>query len=170
MTEPAALREVLVACIGNPDCGDDGIGSLVAQELERQLPSHAPLIVRRGDMLALAEDFAGFNAVVCVDAAAPMDTPGRIHRIDLTSEELPRELSATSTHGFGLAEAIELVRALNRAPRTIVIYAVEGACFDVGAVMTQAVAASAEETARLVAGEAERLIASLDRTSGPASA
>ncbi len=163
MTERAARPKVLVVCIGNLDRGDDGIGPLVAQKLEGQLAGCVPLVVRRGDMLALAEDVAGVGALICVDAAAPVDTPGRIHRVDPASEELPRELFATSTHGFGLADAIELARALDRAPQTIVIYAVEGACFDAGAVMTQAVAAAAEATARLVAAEAERLIDSQSR-------
>ena len=157
MTEPAAPRKILVACIGNPDRGDDGIGPLVAAKLEGQLPGHAALIVRRGDMLALAEDFAGCGALVCVDAAAPMTSPGQIHRIDLTTEELPRELLSASTHGFGLADAIELARALGRAPEIIVIYAVEGACFDAGAALTHAVAAAADKTARLVAAEVDRL-------------
>ena len=157
MTEPAAARKILVACIGNPDCGDDGIGPLVAAKLEGQLPGDAALIVRRGDMLALAEDFAGCGALVCVDAAAPMGSPGQIHRIDLTTEELPGELLSASTHGFGLAYAIELARALGRAPPIIVIYAVEGACFDAGAALTHAVAAATDETARLVAAEVDRL-------------
>ncbi len=160
MTETAPPRKVLVACIGNPDRGDDGIGPLVAQKLEGHLAGGAPLIVRRGDILALAEDAAGFDALICVDAAAPVDTPGRIHSVDLTNEELPRELCTTSTHGFGLADAIELARALNRAPQTIMIYAVEGECFDTGASMSQAVAAAAEEVARLAASEASRLLAS----------
>lgn len=160
MTETAAPRKVLVACIGNLDRCDDGIGPLVAQKLEGRLAGEVLLVVRRGDILALAEDAAGFDALICVDAAAPMDTPGRIHRVDPTDEELPRELCTTSTHGFGLADAIELARALNRVPQTIVIYAVEGECFDAGAIMTQAVAAAAEETSRLVASEAIRLLAS----------
>jgi hydrogenase maturation protease len=160
MMEPAAPRKILVACIGNPDRGDDGIGPLVALKLEGQLPSHVRLLVRRGDILALAEDLAGYDALICVDASAPMGMPGHIHRIDLANEELPRELLAASTHGFGLADAIELAKAIDRAPGTIVIYAVEGACFDAGAAMTQAVSAAAGEAARLVAGEAGRLSSS----------
>jgi Ni,Fe-hydrogenase maturation factor len=229
MTETSAARKILVACIGNPDRGDDGIGPLVAAKLEGRLPGDAALIVRRGDMLGLAEDFAGCDALVCVDAAAPVSSPGKIHRIDLiqigfgkrhphpnplpkgrgnlaatgyssapsprphplagaaakdasmprrayaekdrmrrdsvkqstgfglTTEELPRELLSPSSHGFGLADAIKLARALGRAPQTIVIYAVEGACFDAGAALTRAVAAAVDETARLVAAEVERL-------------
>jgi hydrogenase maturation protease len=160
VTEPAAPRKILVACVGNRDRGDDGIGPLVARKLEGQLPGHVPLVVRHSDILALVEDFAGCDALICVDASAPMGMPGRIRRIDLANEELPRELLAASTHGFGLTDAIELARALDRAPGTIVIYAVEAACFDGGAAMTQAVAEAAGEAARLVAGEAGRLSSS----------
>ena len=156
MTEPAAARKILVACIGNPDRGDDGIGSAVAAKLEGGLPAHATLIVRRGDMLALTEDVAGYDALICVDAAAPMGSPGKIHRMDLTAAELPRELLSASTHGFGLADAIELARVLDRAPHTVVIFAVEGACFEAGAAMTPAVATAADETARLAVAEVDR--------------
>ena len=60
-------------------------------------PPGATLIVRRGDMFSLIEDFEGYGALVCVDAAAPMGSPGRIHRIDLASQSLPRDLLAAST-------------------------------------------------------------------------
>jgi hydrogenase maturation protease len=157
MTAPAAARNVLVACIGNPDRGDDGIGALVAEKLAGTLPAGAALLVRSGDMLSLIEDCAGCDALVCVDAAAPMGALGRIHRIDLATGELPGELLAASTHGFGLADAIGLARTLASAPRDIVIYGIEGSCFDAGAPMTPEIAAAAEEAAALVADEVRRL-------------
>ncbi|MGO9866291.1 MAG: hydrogenase maturation protease [Rhodomicrobium sp.] len=150
-------RKVLVACLGNPDRGDDRLGPAVAHLLEGKLSANATIIVRSGDMLLLIEDFSGFDVVLCVDAAAPMGAPGRIHR--LTADELPREFLLTSTHGFGLADAIELARTLDRAPAEIAVYAIEGCCFDAGAPMTPAVAAAAEETARRIAGEVGRLAA-----------
>ncbi len=153
MTEPAS-RKVLVACLGNPDRGDDGLGAAVAQRLEKMLPANVALIMRSGDMLSLIEDFPGFDAIVCVDAAGPMGTPGRIHR--LAAGELPKGFPLASTHGFGLADAIEMARALHRAPQEIAVYAVEGCCFDAGAPMTPAVAAAADETARRIAAEVGR--------------
>ncbi len=155
MTKTAAPRKVLVACLGNPDRGDDGLGAVVAQRLERMLPANVALIMRSGDMLSLVEDFSDYDAIICVDAAGPMGAPGRIHR--LPAGELPRELLLASTHGFGLADAIELARALDRAPRELAVYAVEGCCFDAGAPMTPAVAAAAEETARRIAAEVDGL-------------
>ncbi len=151
---PSGKRRVLVACLGNPDRGDDGIGPLVAREVTGRLPGGAALLVRSSDMAALVEDFAGFDALICVDAAAPMGMPGRIHRIDVSSGELPRGLLSTSSHGFGLAEAIALAQTLGRAPEEIIVYAIEGECFGVGAPVTPEVAAAASEAAARIFEEA----------------
>jgi hydrogenase maturation protease len=150
-------QKVLVSAIGNPDCGDDGVGPLVGQKLEGRLPDGAALILRRGGMLSLIDDWSGFDAMVCVDAAAPMGEPGRVLRIDLSEGELPPGLSFTSSHGFGLAEAIGLARTLGVAPGHIVVYAVEGRCFDLGATMTPEVFSAAGEVADRVAAEVQRL-------------
>jgi hydrogenase maturation protease len=151
------LRKVLVACLGNPDRGDDGIGAAVARALAGRLPEGVGLVVRCGDMLALIDDWAGFDAVVCVDAAAAAGTPGRIRRIDLGCENLPVDVGATSSHAFGLAEAVQLARTLHSAPAHIVVYAVEGASFETGAPMTAAVAAAADDVARRVTDDVRRL-------------
>lgn len=108
-------------------------------------------------MLTLIEDWAGFDALVCVDAVAPMGGLGRVHRIDLTTDELPRNMSLTSCHAFGLLDAIGLARALRRAPQDIIVYAVEGCCFDGDAPVIAAVAAAASEVACHVIAEVGRL-------------
>jgi hydrogenase maturation protease len=161
----AARSRVLVAALGNPDRGDDGVGAAVAERLAGRLPAHAALLTRRGDMLALIDDWAGFDALVCVDAAAPLGAPGRIHRLDLAAEKLPPELSFASSHALGLAEAIELAHILGLAPKTIIVYAIEGACFDGGAPLSPEVASAASDVADRVAAEVRRLLASDD---GPA--
>lgn len=152
-----APRRVLVVGMGNPDRGDDGVGARVVRSIAGQLPADVSLVVRTGDVLSLIEDWAGFDALVCVDAAAPATLPGRVHRINLASEQLVREMSFTSSHAFGVAEAIELARALGLAPREMVVYAIEGACFDRGAPITPEVAAAADEVAGRVVAEVERL-------------
>lgn len=149
---------VLVLCLGNPDRGDDAIGPAVAEALAGRLPENATLRIRSGDMLALIEDWAGYDCMICVDAAAPMGEPGRIHRIHLGQEELPREMTAFSTHAFGLGEAIALGRSLDLAPVSIVVYAVEGENFESGAPMTAEVAASAAIAADCIAAEAVQLL------------
>jgi hydrogenase maturation protease len=150
-------RRVLVVGLGNPDRGDDSIGVAVARRLQGRLPTDVAIVVRSGDMLSLIEDWASFDALVCVDAAAPMGAPGRIYRIDLATGELPQNVSPTSSHGLGLAEAIALARALKCAPQDIIVYAIEGRCFNGGAPVTPQVTAAAGDVADRIVAEVSRL-------------
>ena len=150
-------RKILVVGVGNPDRGDDALGVSVAQALAGRLPPDVTVLARSGDMLALIDDWQGFDTVICVDAAASLGTPGRIHRIDLAREDLPREMSFPSSHFFGVAEAIDLARVLGRAPRDMVVYAVEGSTFGVGAPLSDAVKTASREVADRVAAEVDAL-------------
>jgi len=146
-----------VVGIGNPDCADDGVGALVATRLAGRLPSEVALVARRGDILSLMEDWNGFDAVLCIDAVAPMGAPGRIHRIDAGAAGLPHGVSFASSHAFGLAEAIALAGALRSLPGTVIIYAIEGASFDGGAAMTPEVTAAVAEVADRVVADVDWL-------------
>ena len=112
----ALARKVLVIGLGNPDRGDDAVGGIVAEHLSRRLPSDVTIIAPRGDVLSLIGDWVAFDALVCIDAAAPMGMPGRIHRIALPKDELPSNFPVTSSHAFGLTAAIGLARALPWSP------------------------------------------------------
>ncbi len=153
----AAPRKLLVVGIGNPDRGDDALGALVVQALYGRLPADVRVIECRNDLLDLIEDWSVCDGLVCVDAAAPLGAPGRIHRIDLDARPLPKEASGMSSHDFGLAEAIALARTLELAPRRIIVYAVEGGSFDRGAPLTPAVAAAVRIVADRIVTEIRRL-------------
>jgi hydrogenase maturation protease len=153
----ATLPKVLVVAIGNPDRADDGVGVLVATRLAGRLSSDVALVLRGGDILSLVEEWAGFDAAVCIDAAAPTGAPGRIYRIEAGAGELPYGASFASSHAFGLAEAIALAGALRSSPETLIVYAVEGASFDAGAAMTPEVTAAAAEVADRVVADVSRL-------------
>ncbi len=153
----ALRRRVLMIGIGNCDRGDDAVGPTVARGVAGRLADDAAVLVRQGDMLSLIDDWAGFDGLVCVDAAAPRGFPGRILRIDLNSSEPPKGIAPTSSHALGLAETVALARTLKLAPPEIIVYAVEGASFDHGAPMTPAVAAAARAVADRVVAEIERM-------------
>jgi len=153
MTRKAARPKVLVLGLGNPDRGDDAVGVIIAQSLCGKLPSAVPSLVRRADLLGSIDDWACFDTLVCVDAAAPTGRPGHIHRLDLCGKALPAEISLTSSHALSLGEAIELARALGLAPPRIIVYAIEGCCFEPGAALTPAVAAVVPAVAKRIVAE-----------------
>lgn len=152
------MSEITVIGLGNADCGDDGIGPLVARLLAARAIA-ADVRTRAGDMLALIEDWAHCETVILIDAAQRVTSAGCIHRLDLDQDELPRDLSLSSTHAFGLIEAAELAKALGQRPRHLIVYAVEGSRFEPGAAMSGEVEAAAACVAAQIALEVARFTA-----------
>jgi hydrogenase maturation protease len=136
---------VLVVGIGNPDRGDDGFGPAVAHRLRRRLLPGVCVLECSGDVLALIDKWAGFSTVIVVDAATMIGRPGRVHRLDLTHHPLPLDFARTSSHTFGIAEAVELARSLSRLPRNLVAYLVEGQWFGIGAPLSPVVSSAVDE-------------------------
>jgi hydrogenase maturation protease len=165
-------RRRLVIGIGHPDRGDDAVGRVVARGLRGRVPDRVEVLETDGEASRLLELLAEAAVAWIIDAAVSGAPPGTIRRLDPTATALPRTLFAVSSHGLGLAEAIELARALGSLPRRLVVYAIEAEGFAPGAPLTPAVEAAALEVeARLlgeVGGEPVRLPgpAHQERTSG----
>jgi len=124
----------IIGC-GNFDRGDDAAGLLVARRL------HAlgvetlgvEIIEQRGESLSLMDCWLGFEHVILVDATAPCGTPGHVQVWNAHADKLPEDVFPCSTHAFGVREAVELARAMNRLPQTLLIYGIEGKQFLLGA-------------------------------------
>ncbi|MGJ0397454.1 MAG: hydrogenase maturation protease [Methylocystis sp.] len=138
MADRARARRCVVLCIGNPQRGDDAAGCAVANAL-RALLDDVEIIEEDGEATRVLARLDGADAAFIVDACASGASPGEIHRFDIGADPLPPTVFSASTHGFGLAEAVELARALGALPPRCVIYAIEGATFDIGAPLSPAV-------------------------------
>ena len=121
------LSDTLVIGLGNAWRGDDGAGPAVARGLLDEVP--ARVLVHEGEPIGLIEEWAGADEVIVVDAVCSGAPPGTIHRLDPLAEPMPAALSHGSTHAFGLAETIELARALDRLPPRLTVYGIEGERF-----------------------------------------
>ncbi len=150
------MTRTLIAGIGNPDRGDDGVGPAVIAALGDRLPDGTRAIPLRGDLLPLLDAWARTDRIVLVDACDECGAPGRIHRLhNPVAEELPPE-APTSSHALGVAETLALARALAEpaaAGPDVVVYAVEGACFDFGAPLSPQVAAAIAPLAEQIAAD-----------------
>jgi hydrogenase maturation protease len=144
---------LLVAAIGNRDRGDDGAGPAIASRLRGRVPPGVRVIECGGDPAGLIEEWANTAAVILVDASNPAGEAGRVRRLDLAASPVPGNLAQYSTHGFGLAETIELARALGQLPLRVIVYLVEGAQFDTGAPLSPLVAEAADRTAEAILAE-----------------
>jgi hydrogenase maturation protease len=143
----------LIIGVGNPDRGDDAVGRIAAKWLRGRIDDGIEILESDGEVTALIECLENNDTVYLIDAAASGRAPGSIHRFDANAGPLPQTFFALSTHGFGLAEAVELARAVHSLPSTCVIYAVEGACFAAGMPLSDAVAGAAEKVMERLLGE-----------------
>jgi hydrogenase maturation protease len=122
--------------VGNDWRGDDGAGLALARRLHGELAG-VRVLETRCDPAALLDAWSGADHVLVVDAVRSGAEPGTIHRI--ADGPLPAGMRG-STHALGLAEAVELSRALGRLPARLEIYGIEGARFEPGAGLTPPVA------------------------------
>lgn len=138
---------IAVIGVGNEFRRDDGVGWAVIARLRKRtgappLPPDTVLATCDGDPARLIGLWEDAGLAVVVDAAhAHPGSPGRVHRLELDGERLAGS-TATSSHGLGLGEAVELARALGRLPERLVVYAVEGADDSLGTGLSPAVAAA----------------------------
>ena len=168
MTEPPAHPRVVIVGLGNELRGDDGAGLLVARRLQAGAPQR-DVVVREcsGEVTGLLDALEGADAAVVVDAARGAGPAGGVWRLDATREPLPRHrLGPVSSHDDGLAEAIELARALGRLPARVIVYAVVGTRFEVGAPLSAPVDQVLDALGAAVMDEALRLAADPQICSG----
>jgi hydrogenase maturation protease len=120
---------VTILGIGNEFRHDDGVGLIAARRLRLRgftAEEHG------GDMAGLIERWKGISEVIVIDAVRSRAPAGTLHVIDVTSSHLPAGFAHGSTHALGLAEAIELSRALGTLPARIKVVGIEGRDFTPG--------------------------------------
>jgi hydrogenase maturation protease len=131
MSSAGEPRRVVVIGVGNRWRHDDAAGLEVVRRL-RERSLEAEIVEAEGEPIDLMDAWRGADAVLVIDAVSSGASAGTLHRIDVSSAAVPATLTAGSTHTLGIAETVELARALGRLPRRAVLYGIEGANFHAG--------------------------------------
>ncbi len=128
---------LLVVGCGNPAAGDDAVGVEIVSRLKDVghpgcrfvlVPDAGPDLL---DLLSSSE------SVLFVDAVTSGAPPGTLHLVPLRAGEIePRLVGTLSSHGWGLAETLDLARALNRPLPRLMLLGVELGAVRVGAPST----------------------------------
>ena len=133
--------------VGNGWRGDDGAGLAVARRVRELAPAGVEVREVEGDATALVDVWWGAGHVVVVDAAQSGAAPGTVRRFDVGSQPLPARSLRSSTHAFGVADAVELARSLDRLPGRLDVYAIEGVSFVAGDSLSPSVERAVAELA-----------------------
>jgi hydrogenase maturation protease len=121
----------MIICLGNEMRGDDGAGPAIAARLRSR-----GVNARVENPADLLDAWAGADDVVVIDAVMSGATPGTLHRLNARTTRVPASWTNASTHVLGLAEAIELARALERLPEHLQVVGIEGHDFRFDAQLT----------------------------------
>lgn len=123
------MRGHLVIGVGNAWRHDDGAGPAVAERLRGRMP----VLVLPGEGTELIEAWRHLDRVIVIDAMRSGAPVGTIRRFDAARGPLPADVFSGLSHRFGLAEAVEMARLLDRLPSEIAVFGIEAADFTPGA-------------------------------------
>jgi hydrogenase maturation protease len=150
----SAPRRVVVG-IGNGFRRDDGAGLEVAARLTGRVPAGVAVLSCEQEASRLLEAFENTSTALIVDAVLSGAEPGVLHRFDISDGPVPAKVFRSSTHAFGVAEAIDLARALGTLPAHVVVYGIEGTDFTAGQGLSAPVEAAVD-------GAVEAMLADLE--------
>lgn len=149
--------QLLIIGIGNPFRGDDAAGMMAARLLKDSGLDSAIVIEHSGEGASLMETWKGADAIILIDAVSSGGVPGTIHRLEPISNPLPAHMFQSSTHAFGLPQAIEMARALDELPPRLIVFGIEAANFKPGAELSPEVRAALPEVAKQIVSEMQAL-------------
>lgn len=136
-----------VLAIGSPH-GDDQVAWRLVERLGMR-PSINAHVVALSDPWRLHDHLEGCDRLIVVDACAGLDNPGTISRLEWPDARIQQQHSH-STHGIGVADALQLAEKLELLPSKVILFGVELAdCQPVG---------SLSEAAEVALSELEEMI------------
>ena len=153
------MKRVLVLGIGNPLCGDDGVGIKVIEYLNKN--THFPQGVKVQDggtgALMLLGRLGDYDNIIIVDAMESGKDAGSITRC-VPKEVRPVSRHMASLHGVSFADMLKLTLLIDGRLPSLVIIGIQPKCIERGAHLSQEVEASIPTVAAMVATECKRVL------------
>ena len=137
---------VTVIGIGNRFRRDDAAGLEVAGRVRQRVDGGIRVVELEGEPLDVLDVWAAADDVIVADAVAGPGAPGTVHLLDASEEAIPLPFRAKGTHTFSLADVVELARAIDRLPRSLLVYGIEGDDFSTGEGLSEPVARAVEDS------------------------
>jgi len=153
-----AQHSVAVIGIGNAYRSDDAVGLYVAGQVRSHALKGVSVVDGIGDGYALIDAWSDSDWAFVIDCASSGAPPGTTFRFDAMRETIPSDLfSGLSTHSIAVNDAIELARVLNRLPRGLIVYGIEGQDCSAGSTVTREVLRGADDVIKQIKKEIDSL-------------
>ena len=148
-------RRVRIIGCGNPDAGDDAIGLIIAEQLRARLPPEVEVRSDTAGGASLIHWCEDVETLFIVDAALATDDfpAGCCRQFAYPADREQLKATAFSgTHLLCIFPTLELAQTVNKLPNELLIFAVAGAHFGLGAGLSPAV----EQALAAVLNEVEK--------------
>ena len=148
-----AMKPVLVAGLGNPLIGDEGVGVRVVQALQERsgLPPDVEVLDLGTAGMKLLHAIRGRRRAILVDCARMGEPPGTIRRFTEQQVRSRKELAGRSLHETDLLGVLELAARLGEKPDEVVLFGIEPADLSAGEGLSDALEARLGEYVEAVA-------------------
>ncbi len=163
---PPRIR--IVGC-GRPDAGDDAAGLLIAERLRKRLPPEVEVRTDTAGGANLLHWCDDVEVLILADAALATDDfpTGQWRRFAFPADrDRVQAVAFAGTHTLGVVQGLELASTLGRLPGEVLLYAVAGARFELGAALSPAVKSSIATVADQLAVEMPRRLSARRPVSG----
>jgi hydrogenase maturation protease len=149
---PGGVVDAVVIGLGNRYRGDDGVGVVVAAELNRLALPGVRVVTDIAEPMSLLEAWSGATLAVLIDGAVGTPPrPGRVWRCGLS--DVSSERDGLSSHSIDVVRTHALGEALGRVPGELVLFAVEVGDTGHGIGLTPQVARAVPEVLRMAVSE-----------------
>lgn len=124
-------KETIVIGLGNPLMADEGIGTVLADELAKlatagKLPGEQVEYLDGGcGGMYLLHSIAERKKVILIDCALMDTEPGAIVRFTPDDVKTVKKMAHLSLHEVDILKVIELAKEINQCPDEIVIFGIE---------------------------------------------
>lgn len=130
--------KTLIAGVGNPYRGDDGIGIEIIKILQKENNPNMVLFDGGTDGLSLFDQLGLYERAIIIDAVSMGETLGTVKLFTPKEARLQITGDALSTHGFGLADVLKLAEEFS-VKTAIKIIGIQPENIDFGEGLTEAV-------------------------------
>jgi len=141
--------------LGNELRGDDAVGLLAARRLRQTIGDRAEVIEAAMVSVDLIELMKGASVVILIDAVRSGKAAGTVHRLDASVSPIGGQVFPRSSHAIGVSEAIELARAMDVLPATVIVYGVEVGNTEVGQPLSPPLGETLDHVVKQIVQECE---------------
>ena len=141
--------------LGNGMRGDDAVGLVAARRLQQEVGGRAQVIEAGMVGVELIDMMKGAPVVILIDAVRSGKAPGSVHRLDASVSPIGGQVFTRSSHAIGVSEAIELARAMDVLPATVIVYGVEVGNTEIGRPLSPPMGEALDQVVKQIIQECE---------------